>query len=125
MTDLIGVHCFGKDNEYEQVLEFTNAVKSALEGDGWSPDLIDVQSFLWVHQAVVAESKSEKANPNSERVVPIWVLQIDPAEIDDTEQQSISFDILRIIKEDENWYRSGVVERFDHPTSSPGSRNLQ
>jgi len=52
MSDLVGGDCFGQGNEYEQVLEFANEVKTALENDGWTPtDFIDVQSFLWVHQS--------------------------------------------------------------------------
>ena len=56
MLDLVGESYYGRDDEYERILDFVNAVKTTLENDGWQPrDMIDVQSFLWVHNSYEEE----------------------------------------------------------------------
>lgn len=115
ITDLLGGHCFGQKDEYEQVLNFTLEVKHILEADGWKPrDLIDVQSFLWVHH-VVARMRERNALNTTNRIVPIWVLRVDPESIGNAEQQSFSFD-LDDHREHRKWYESEVAPRLE---SSP------
>ena len=116
MEDLIGSHCLGKDDEYQKVLEFTNAVKAALESDGWAPkDLVDVQSFLWVHQAVVAEGANDSGDPASSRIIPFWVLRVDPDLVGDDQQQSFSFD-LRDHEGHRQWYETQVAPQLTTQT---------
>lgn len=115
MIGLAGDHCFGKENEYEQVLEFTNAVKVALVSDGWTPrDLIDVQSFLWVCQSMAARGANAKNELEVGRIVPIWTLRVDPEQINDTKQGSIAFDLTEHA-EHRNWYESKVAPQLTGP----------
>lgn len=115
MADLIGENCFGQDDEYAQVLEFTDAVKTALETDGWKPkDLIDVQSFLWVHHMKKNNGKVEEPGTDSDRVVPVWILRVDLEDIGDANKQSFSFD-LADHPGDRNWYETKVARQLERP----------
>tara|TARA_R110002096_G_scaffold64920_1_gene158005 strand:- start:5040 stop:8513 length:3474 start_codon:yes stop_codon:yes gene_type:complete len=112
MTDLLGEHCLGKGNEYEQILEFTNEVKGALEADGWAPrDLIDIQSFLWVQRSA-ASAGNDSESADSDRIVPIWILRVDPDQVGDAENQSFDFNLTDHEKHRE-WYESRVVEQLE------------
>ncbi len=112
MVDLVGGHCIGEADEYDQILQFTIDVKEAIEAGGWRPrDLVDVQSFLWVHQKISTYAAEDDPS-YLESIVPIWVLRLDLDTVGDASQQTFTFDLTDHPKH-RRWYETSVAKGLE------------